>query len=78
MLLLLLGDYLSLWDSAFNYLIWSVVSSPGGDKAGSILVKHGHQLPQPRVLLPHWLLRACPLHAEAYEEIGDESGNFVE
>ena len=54
------------------------MSRPGGDEAGGILVKHGHQLPQPGVLLPHGLLRACPLHAQAYEEIGDESGNFVE
>ena len=43
------------------------MSRPGGDEAGGILVKHRHQLPNPGVLLPHWLLRASPLHPEAYE-----------
>ena len=34
------------------------------------LVKHGHQLAQPRVLLPHRLLRASPLHDGACREGG--------
>ena len=40
------------------------------------LVKYRHQLAQPRVLLPHRLLRASPLHDGACRERGDEGESF--